>query len=316
MAHEYIIHYDGNMPELPEVQTTVNGLRDKIIGLVITDIWTNYNSPYFKGSKTIKDPVFFKTFKKEVIGKKVLAINRRAKNILIELSSNQTILIHMKMTGHLLYGRYRFNKKNKKDPWEAIEPEGLKDPFNKRVRFVLVFNNGRQLALSDTRKFAKVTLISKEQAHKSSHLANLGPEPLEKDFTFKVFLSQINKKSNWKIKQVLMDQGVIAGIGNIYADESLWRAGISPLRKVRDVTHPEMEKLYKAIKLTLSKGIDLGGDSMSDYRNIHGNKGNFQEQHRAYQKTGQRCSRKGCSGIIQRIIVGGRATHYCNKHQK
>lgn len=312
------------MPELPEVQTTVNGLKDHITGLTIIDVWTNYNSSYFKGSKTIKDPLFFKFFKKEVTCKKVLAINRRAKNILIEINSGKTILIHMKMTGHLLYGRYKFNQTNKKDPWEAIEPEGLKDPFNKRVRFVLVFNNGRQLALSDTRKFAKVTLISTEQAYKSSHLTNLGPEPLEKGFTFKVFLSQINKKLNWKIKQALMDQGIIAGIGNIYADESLWRAGISPLRKVRDVvysersrgTHPEMEKLYKAIKLTLSKGIDLGGDSMSDYRNIHGNKGNFQEQHRAYQKTGQRCSKRGCGGIIQRIVVGGRATHYCSVHQK
>jgi len=314
------------MPELPEVQTTVTGLRNHIIGLTIIDVWTNYNSPYFKGSLTIKDPAFFKIFKKEIVGQKVLKIERRAKNILIELTGDKTILVHMKMTGHILYGRYRFVAKNKKDPWEAMEPEGLKDPFNKRVRFLITFNNGRHLALSDTRKFAKVTLIDTKTAHHSEHLNGLGPEPLEKSFTFNVFLSHLNKKPNWKIKQALTDQSLIAGIGNIYADESLWRAGIHPTKRVTDVTsplklrspgsHPEMKKLYRAIRLTLSKGIDLGGDSMSDYRNIHGNKGNFQEEHRAYQRTGEKCSKKGCAGIIRRIVVGGRATHYCDRHQR
>lgn len=303
------------MPELPEVQTTVNGLQDHITGLTIIDVWTNYNSPYFKGSNTIKDPTFFKLFKNGVVGKKILAVNRRAKNILIEISGEKTILVHMKMTGHLLYGKYKFNKTNKKDPWEAVEPEGLKDPFNKRVRFLITFQNNRHLALSDTRKFAKVTLVSTEHAHKSPHLSDLGPEPLLSNFTFEIFKSQLNKKLNWKIKQALMDQNLIAGIGNIYADESLWRAGIHPSRKVRDVTHPGMKKLYRAIKQTLSKGIDLGGDSMSDYRNIHGNKGNFQLEHRAYQRTGEKCSKKGCSGTIRRIVVAGRATHYCDRHQ-
>jgi formamidopyrimidine-DNA glycosylase len=303
------------MPELPEVQTTVNGLQDHITGLIISDIWTSYNSPYFKGSETIKDPAFLKLFKKEVIGKKVLAVHRRAKNILIEISGGKTILIHMKMTGHLLFGKYRFNKANKKDPWEAIEPEGLKDPFNKRVRFLITFRNGKHLALSDTRKFAKVTLVSTEHAYQSSHLIDLGPEPLLPDFTFQTFTSQLNKKINWKIKQALVDQSLIAGIGNIYADESLWRAGINPTRKVTEIPRQKMQALFRAIKQTLSKGIDLGGDSMSDYRNIHGNKGNFQEEHRAYQRTGERCSKKGCAGTICRIVVAGRATHYCDRHQ-
>lgn len=304
------------MPELPEVQTTVNGLQDHITGLTIVDVWTNYNSPYFKGSETVKDPIFFNYFKKEVIGKKVLAVTRRAKNILIEISEGKTILVHMKMTGHLLYGKYKFNKSDKKDPWEAIEPEGLRDPFNKRVRFVLTFHNGRHLALSDTRKFAKVTLVSTGHAHKSPHLNDLGPEPLLADFTFDIFKLQLNKKINWKIKQALLDQSIIAGIGNIYADESLWRAGIHPTKKVAEIPKQKMQALFRAIKQTLSKGIDLGGDSMSDYRNIHGNKGNFQEEHRAYQRTGEKCSKKGCAGNIRRIVVAGRATHYCDRHQR
>ena len=197
-----------------------------------------------------------------------------------------------------------------------MEPEGLKDPFNKRVRFLITFNNGRHLALSDTRKFAKVTLTETKHIHKSPHLANLGPEPLEKSFTLNIFISRLSKRPEWKIKQALMDQTLIAGIGNIYADESLWRSDIHPESKVQKISYIEMKKLFRIIKFTLSKGIDLGGDSMSDYRNIHGKKGNFQEEHRAYQRTGEKCSKKGCNGIIRRIIVSGRSTHYCDKHQK
>src|ERR1035437_9097936 len=124
------------MPELPEVQTTVNGLRKHVIGLVIRDVWSNYDSAYYRGSETIKDPKFFKYFKKEVVGNKVISIDRRAKNILINLSGEKTILVHMKMTGHLLYGQYKFrNGKDaatKRDPWEPIRPESLKDPYNCR----------------------------------------------------------------------------------------------------------------------------------------------------------------------------------------
>lgn len=304
------------MPELPEVQTTVNGLREHTIGLKIVSVWTNYNSKYFKGSDTIKDPSYFKIFKKDVTGQQIVKIERRAKNILIFLGNGKVILVHMKMTGHLLYGRYKFIAKNIKDPWEAIEPEGLKDPFNKRVRFVITFNNKKHLALSDTRKFAKVTLLSGKDLHDSIHLKDLGPEPLHDNFTYELFVQILSKKPNQKIKLALMDQTLIAGIGNIYADESLFRAGIHPTTKVSDVSKQKLRQLFKAIRQTLSQGIDLGGDSMSDYRNITGTKGNFQEEHRAYQRTGEKCSKKGCKGKICRIVVGGRATHYCNVHQK
>jgi formamidopyrimidine-DNA glycosylase len=304
------------MPELPEVQTTVNGLKKHIVGLTIADVWTNYNSPYFKGSETIKDPAYFKHFKNEILKRKVRSAERRAKNILINLSGGKTMLIHMKMTGHLLYGLYKFMPKNNpNDPWQPIEPEGLKDPYNKRVRFVITFENGRHLALSDTRKFAKVAVVDTDIIHSSSHLVDLGPEPLEESFTFDRFVARLNLRPNGKIKQVLTDQAVLSGIGNIYADESLWRAGIHPLQKVQEIPAKKYQELFKAVKSTLSRGIDLGGDSMSDYRNISGNKGQFQEQHHAYQKTGQKCEKKGCTGTIIRIVVGTRATHYCEKHQ-
>ena len=225
------------MPELPEVQTTVNGLKQFTTGLKIVDIWTNYNSKYFFGSDTIKDPKYFVFFKDKTINQKIIGVERRAKNILIHLENSKTILIHMKMTGHLLYGLYKFNSKNKSDPWEAVEPEELKDPFNKRVRFVITFNNGKHLALSDTRKFAKVALINTEQKENSTHLKNLGPEPLEKDFTLEVLKNNLQKRNGWKIKQALMDQSLVAGIGNIYADESLWRSGIHPKKLIKEISN-------------------------------------------------------------------------------
>jgi formamidopyrimidine-DNA glycosylase len=304
------------MPELPEVQTTVNGLNNKVLNLKILDIWTSYNSPYFKGSKTIKDPEFFRHFKKEVLNQQIIEAERRAKNILIHLSNNKTILIHMKMTGHLLYGKYSFNSKDKKHPWIPISPDSLRDPFNKHIRLMFSFDNGYKLALCDTRKFAKVTLLDSNNIHTSIHLKDIGPEPLHKDFDFETFKKCLYLHKNKKIKQVLLDQSVIAGIGNIYADESLWRADIIPTKNVGSINDKTLKKLFEAIKLTLSKGIEFGGDSMSDYRNIDGERGKFQEKHEAYRRTNQKCRQKSCGGIITKTVVAGRSTHFCNKHQR
>ena len=167
------------MPELPEVQTTVNGLKETIVGLQIVDAWSNYDSKYWIGSQNIKDFAYFRHFKKQVLGKKIVAVSRRAKNILIELNSHVFILIHMKMTGHLLFGTYEFNKRNGKFPWIPIKPESLKDPYNRHIHFMLTFSNNKRLALSDARKFAKVTLIDADDLAKTAHLSGLGPEPLE-----------------------------------------------------------------------------------------------------------------------------------------
>ena len=304
------------MPELPEVQTTVNGLKQRVVGLRIKDVWSDYNSPFFKGSENIKDPAYFAHFKKKILGKKVIGAERRAKNILINLEGNMTILVHMKMTGHLMYGTYEFDAKVLKDPWQPIEPESLKDPFNRRIHFMLTFTNGKNLALSDMRKFAKVTLVDTDIAHESPHHLGIGPEPLEKGFTFEKFRERIELRPNGKIKPVLMDQSIVAGIGNIYADESLWRAGIHPLERVKNISEAQRKELFDAIKKTLERGLDFGGDSTSDYRNIDGEKGKFHENHYAYQRTGEKCQKKGCTGTIRRIMIGQRSAHYCDVHQR
>lgn len=282
------------MPELPEVQTTVNGLNKTVRGRKIVDAETSYNSSYHAGKDNIKNPKFFKLFRNKVREKKILKAERRAKNVLIHLSGGYTVIVHMKMTGHFVYDRLNY-------------------PF---TRLDLKLNNGKHLVLSDMRKFAKVTLVKTSELEQSFHLEHLGPEPLDKNFQFKIFNSQIQKRPEGRIKQVLMDQSIIAGIGNIYSDEILWRAGVHPLSHPNHIPKENLRTMFKATKETLRKGIDFGGDSMSDYRNIKGKKGKFQEHHHAYRRTGLACDKKNCQGTIKRIVVGARSAHFCPMHQK
>jgi formamidopyrimidine-DNA glycosylase len=304
------------MPELPEVQTTVNGINKYTTGLSILDVWTDYGSLQYEGKNHIKNKLFFKKFKKAIVGAKISKAKRRAKNVLIELSNGKTILIHMKMTGHVMYGKYKKTARDK-DPWEPILKTGpLRDPFNKYIRFVISFSNGKHLVLSDMRRFAKVTLIPTNELFQSDDLSAIGPEPLEKSFTSKLLEERLKTKPNGKIKTVLMDQSVVAGIGNIYSDEILWASDIHPLAKVSRLKPKDFQKIWKNTKRILRKGIDFGGDSMSDYRNLEGEPGKFQLHHNAYRRTGKPCLKRGCKGTIHRLKVGGRSAHFCPVHQK
>ncbi|MBI2086756.1 MAG: DNA-formamidopyrimidine glycosylase [Candidatus Zambryskibacteria bacterium] len=282
------------MPELPEVQTTVNGLNRTVKGHRIAAVSTSYKSSHHTGKDNIKDPKFFPFFKRKVEGARILKAERRAKNVLIHLSNKYTIIVHMKMTGHFVYDRPNY-------------------PFT-RLDFEL--DNGKNLSLSDMRKFAKVTIVKTSDVEKCIHLQHLGPEPLDKNFQFKIFNFQLQKRSKVKIKQVLMDQSLIAGIGNIYSDEILWRAGVHPLSRPNKIPPRQTRLIFKATKELLQKGIQLGGDSMSDYRNIKGEKGKFQEHHRAYRRTGKTCGKPYCKGVISRIVVNSRSAHFCPVHQK
>lgn len=300
------------MPELPEVQTTVNILNKEIKGLRILDVWTDYDSPFNKGKENIKDKKYFTYFRKQIIGQKILGVRRRAKNVLINVSHGKTILTHMKMTGHFLYGKY-FNKNEK---WFPEEDGGLKDPFNRFVHLVFTLSNKKHFVLSDMRKFAKVFVFDAKKLDEVKDLNMLGPEPLDKSFTYKVFKKVINKKLSKKIKTVLLDQEIIAGIGNIYSDEVLWLSSIHPLEKVSNIKETKLKLLYKNIIKVLKESISIGGDSMSDYRNPYGEKGEYQKIHKVYRKIGEKCTMKNCAGIIQRIKVGGRSAHFCPEHQK
>jgi len=293
------------MPELPEVQTTVDGLNKTVVGRRIASVWTDW-------PKMFRDKSF-SSFKKEVLGKKVLSASRRGKHVLINLSDDVTIIIHMKMTGHLLYGGWKLEGGS----WKPKDKKGpLNDPFNRFVHVVFSLSNEKHLAFSDTRKFGKVVFAKTSELAHSPHLAHLGPEPLNKNFDYEIFAERLSKKPRGKIKSVLMDQTIIAGIGNIYSDEMLWRAGIHPETKTENIPAGKVRELFSAMKEVLRGGIEFGGDSMSDYRNIFGERGAFQERHRAYQRKGAKCEKKNCGGIILRKVVGGRSAHFCPKHQK
>jgi len=316
------------MPELPEVETTVRELNKKVKGKTILDVWTDYSSNYKHYKDQVKNPKYFSGFKKRIEGKKIKEVKRRGKNILIHLSSGDVILIHMKMTGHLIFGKYIMQNKKKKstiqnlpekwekETWIPDEPHTspLWDSYNRHIHLVFSLSGGRKLILSDARKFARVRIIDRDELENIKEIQNLGPNPL--DIPEERFIDRLNTRQSGKIKQVLMDQNVLAGIGNIYSDEALWKVGVLPASNLKKIPRKELGRLYKAVQDVLKKGIAFGGDSTSDYRAPDGKKGSFQHKHNVYRKKGEKCSMKKCSGIIKRSVVGGRSTHFCDTHQK
>lgn len=313
------------MPELPEVHTTVQGLNRVLKDKKIVDVWSGYDSKFYRGKNDIKNIHYLKTFKKDVVGGKFVSATRRGKNILIHLSNGQTILIHMKMTGHLLYGHYELKNKTGTGKsatpkisarhWQPTEDGPLQDPYNQFIRLVFSLSNGKHLAFSDVRKFGKVFSFPTKNLFQIADLAGIGPEPLDINFNLKKFKERLLLSPKGKIKSVLMDQSIIAGIGNIYSDEILWTAGVHPLSTPEKIPAPEMKKMFETMKTVLKRGINFGGDSESDYRNIDGEPGGFQLQHKAYRHTGEPCTRRGCGGIIEKMKIGGRSAHFCATHQ-
>jgi formamidopyrimidine-DNA glycosylase len=299
------------MPELPEVHTTVTELGKLIVGKTILNVWSGYDSPHYYGKEQVKDPAYFKKFKEAILGATITSTSRIGKNVLIHLNTGDTILVHMKMTGHLLFGNYSYNKEER--TWTAVGDGPLRsDKWNGFIRMVFSFTDSTRMALSDLRKFAKVQLINTEELGRHPEL----PDPLSETFTLSIFKNQLRKRPTGKIKQVLMDQELVAGVGNIYSDEALWIAGIHPTRLIKKLNDAEFKKLFRAIQEILKAGIDFQGDSTSDYRTPLGTPGSFHHKHQVYRRTGQPCTREGCTGTIERLVIGGRSAHFCNTCQK
>jgi len=288
------------MPELPEVEITVRGLNKKVLSRAFVDVWTDKN-------KIIKKPKSFKEFKKRIKNKKIQKIWRRGKNIIFELSGGFSLLIHQKLTGHLLYGIWDLRN----GIWIPTVPGPLKEKTNSYIHLMFFLDNGKMLALSDLRKFAKVEFWDSDELR--NELKKLGPEPLEKSFTFKKF-KEILKNKKGKIKQILMNQEVIVGIGNIYSDETLWRAKVHPFKDVSELKEAELKRIYQSFREVLKGGIELRGENISDYRDVEGEKGKFDEMRKIYRREGEKCSR--CGTIIRRVKIGGRSAHFCPKCQK
>jgi formamidopyrimidine-DNA glycosylase len=292
------------MPELPEVQTTVNYLKKALPGRKIVRLWTDW-------PKAVKRPASFKEFEKALLGSKILDIRRRGKNILIALSGGKTLLIHQKMTGHLLVGRW----KQQKGKWISLISGPLKDdPLNGYLHLIFWLDNGRQMALSDLRKFAKVELYFHSVIERKKdnlgikELDELGPEPLAKNFSFGNFKARLRGRKA-AIKKILMDQKIIAGIGNIYADEILWAAKVHPKTEANKLTSYQLKAIYDSIGPILREALKKQGTSFGDYRKPDGTQGAYQKARRVYGRENQACPR--CGAKIKRLKLGQRSAHYC-----
>lgn len=287
------------MPELPEVETTVRELRKVLIEKKILDVWSDE-------PKLLKN-ISFNKFKNEVKGRRIEGILRKGKNIIFLLDKDRAFLIHQKLTGHLLYGKWVLKDGN----WIPEKEGPLSDPMNRFLHFIFFLDNSKMLALSDLRKFAKIVFGKKEEILNLPEIKELGPDALEVEF--QDFQERIKKKRNIEIKKVLMDQKVISGIGNIYSDEVLFASKINPFLKVKDLSEKNYKNLFKNIKTILTEAIKLKGESISDYRNPDGRKGNFDKIRKVYRREGENCF--VCGTKIVRKKIGGRSAHFCPKCQ-
>jgi len=295
------------MPELPEVQTTVSELKKEIKGLKILDVWSDWQ-------KSIKNPL--SSFKKGVVNEKFLDVSRRAKLIIFHLSNNKLMLAHQKMTGHFLVGRWKYLPRAKRK-WQSLDPGPLQDKINDYFHIVFQLSDGRQLAFSDLRKFGWVKLYPTSSLEEIQELKMLGPEPLSKKFTPAVLKKQL-RKTHRPIKQALLDQKLVAGLGNIYADESLFLSKIHPLVPADKLTDGKIKKLHQVIQQVLKKAIKHKGTTIlsgaEEYRLPRGERGSYQEKRQVYRKEGQPCPK--CQTVIKRIKIGQRSSHFCPKCQK
>jgi formamidopyrimidine-DNA glycosylase len=286
----------GNiMPELPEIETIKKGLAKKIIGKEIVDI-------------KIETTKSFQGDKENILGAKIEEIGRRAKLISMKLSNGFNLLFHLKLTGQLIYveNGERMAGGHPSHDWHAKLP-------NTNTRLIFTFKNGSKLFFNDLRKFGWCKVLTDIELREI--FEGYGVEPFTSDFTVDYLLRKAKKIPNRNIKQFLTDQEIIAGIGNIYVDESLFLAGVLPTRKLRDLSMAEWQKINVSVLKVLKLGLKYGGTSDRDYVNALGVKGGMQNYLKVYHRVGQPCL-GGCGGVVKRMTIGGRGTHYCPTCQK
>jgi formamidopyrimidine-DNA glycosylase len=308
------------MPELPEVESLRLGLVKHIIGSKILKVEVK-NEKLIAGKGTTRkaDKNKTKEFVEELKGKKIVEIDRRAKNLIIKLEDknkdkNPIILVHLKMTGQLV-----FEGKERTLGGHPIQESEGKLP-HKHTYIIFHLDNGT-LYYNDVRQFGYVLyiphLVSPYQGKGQNieHFKDLGMEPFSENFTEKYFRDEI-KKYNSPIKKVLLDQKIVVGCGNIYCDEVLWHSSVLPSRICKTLTDTEIKNTYKYIKEILENAINAGGSSIANYLLADGSKGNYAHSHKAYKKENTKCTFPKCKGIIEKINFAGRGTHFCNVHQR
>ena len=289
------------MPELPEVEVVKKSLENKICNVTIKDIKLNDVNLRYKVKKHEIN---------KIIGLKILRIERRSKYLLFFFNKNFVMIVHLGMTG-----KFFISKRNDKIQKTSFYYE-IKDIDNKKHnRLIFIFKNNLKLIYNDVRKFGFIKFDTKSSIYKNKHIKILGPEPLSKFFNYKYFKEYLVGKSK-NIKDLLMDQKFISGIGNIYANEILFLSKIRPSRKIKKIKNFELIKIIENTKRVLNKAILLGGSSIKDFSSSTGKKGKFQQNFNVYGKKGLKCSHKYCKGKIKKISLSNRSSFFCPNCQK
>ncbi len=303
------------MPELPEVENIKKDLRKTLIGKQIQRVFVYTEkmikvgagkiSNIKKGSKK-QTQEFIKTLK----NKRILEIQRRAKYLIISLSQKHFLVIHLRMSGQLIFR----NKKQLKEPLLlSVAKNAVKEKLpNKHTHLEIVFKGEQRLFYNDIRQFGHLRLVNQKELEEIFENLSLGPEPLSLSFEGFKEISETYKRK--RAKDFLLDQRVISGIGNIYSDEALFRSKINPSRKIYSLKEAELKKLFQNIKLVLNEAISAGGSSIDSFKRVNGNSGKYTEKHLVYGRSGFPCP--VCKRKLLSKKIGSRTSTYCGYCQK
>jgi formamidopyrimidine-DNA glycosylase len=289
------------MPELPEVEIVRYGLNVLLPGRTVEKVEFNWRKSFPNADTDVNN---------FLIGAKVEEVTRRAKALILKLSSQNSLVTHLKMTGQLVFvdkKSLRFGAGHPSDSLIGKLPD-------KSTHVIITFKDGSKLFFNDQRKFGWMRLLPNAELPQIDFFKKLGPEPLNKDFTWKDLKARLNHRPNTKIKSALLDQSVIAGIGNIYSDESLWSAKIHPATQICNLPDTKIKKLYQAMVSVLMLAIEKGGSTDKNYVDAEGRRGSYLLFANVFRREGQVCSR--CGTLIIKIRLAGRGTHLCPKCQR
>ena len=285
------------MPELPEVETVRRGLEQLIVGRVVARETHDTEKGFPNAPADVAE---------FLLGATVTAIRRRAKVLLIDLSTAYTLVVHLKMTGQLVFVGAQAERFGAGHPNESLIGE-LPD---RSTRVTLEFADRSHLFFNDQRKFGWMRLMPTVEVPNINFMQKVGPEPLEADFTWQHFADRFTRRANTTIKAALLDQSVVAGVGNIYADESLWGARVHPQRLVKTITAEEFEAMHRELREVMQLAIEKGGSTDKNYVSAEGKRGSYLDFARAFRREGQPCPRHP-DILIEKLRVAGRGTHIC-----
>lgn len=288
------------MPELPEVETIRAGLAKLLPGKIVKDVWYDWDKSFPNAPADVA---------RFLVGSKIEKVRRRAKVLIIELSGGWALIIHLKMTGQLV-----FVDEGKRFGAGHPGKELVGELPVKSTRVIMDFTDGSKLFFNDQRKFGWMRLMPAIEIPEIDFFKKVGPEPLDDDFTVDKFIKRLMRRKNSNIKAVLLDQTVVAGIGNIYADEALWGAKIHPSTLVANVSKTKLVLLYNSLRDVLNLSIKKGGSTDKNYVDAQGKKGSYLAFANVFRREGQPCPR--CGTPIEKIRVAGRGTHICPHCQK